>query len=153
MNSTEAEDKLINELRKAGFISDLSKEIVNHIYRKLLINAVINPLTAIWRIPNGDLLATSKRVDMMKNLFTEGTAVYDACGVRWDHDLWDQIISVCENTAPNTSSMLKDVREGNLTEVQWINGSIVKLAQSRGLNANYHKMLVQLIEGIEVKEG
>lgn len=152
-NSSESENSLVIELRKAGFVSDLSNEIVNHIYRKLLINAVINPLTALWRIHNGELMATQARVDMMRNLFLEGTAVYDVCGIYWEDNLWDQIVSICLSTSANTSSMLKDVLEGLPTEVKWINGSIVRLAEENGLAANYHKSMVELIQGISAKEG
>jgi 2-dehydropantoate 2-reductase len=152
LNSDEDENKLIWELQKAGFSCDLSKEIVNHIYRKLLINAVINPLTALWRISNGELLATPERVDVMRNLFLEGTAVYDACGIVWEQDLWEQILNVCVMTGGNTSSMLKDIQKGRSTEVQWINGSIVSMAELHGIEAIYHKIMVQLIEGIKTKE-
>lgn len=151
-NSRENENDLVNILKEAGFDCDLSNEIVNHVYRKLLINAVINPLTALWKIPNGELMATRARVDMMRNLFLEGTEVYDACGVYWDDNLWDQIVNICISTAANTSSMLKDVLEELPTEVKWINGSIVTMAEENGLTAKYHKSMVQLIEGISAKE-
>ncbi|OAB33923.1 hypothetical protein PGLA_23730 [Paenibacillus glacialis] len=151
-NSRKSENCLVHEFEKAGFVSDLSNEIVNHIYRKLLINACINPLTALWRIPNGELMATQARVDMMRNLFLEGTKVYDACGIYWDHNLWDQIVSICLSTSANTSSMLKDVLEGIPTEVNWINGSIVTMAEEKGIVANYHKSMIELIKGISTKE-
>ncbi|WP_438351636.1 ketopantoate reductase family protein [Paenibacillus sp. FA6] len=153
MNSKKDEKKMIAVLGKAGFSCDLSKEIDKYVYRKLLINAVINPLTAIWGIRNGELLATEERMDMMRNLFIEGTVVYGACGIVWDSDLWNQIVEVCEMTAANNSSMLKDIREGIPTEVRWINGSIVSMAEAQGIEANYHKVMVQLIEGMKAKEG
>ncbi|AOZ91693.1 ketopantoate reductase family protein [Paenibacillus crassostreae] len=152
MNSDIDEKALLSELQKAGFQCDLSKEIVNHMYRKLLINAVINPLTAIWRIQNGELLVSSQRIDLMRKLFDEGIEVYNACGIVWDIDLWDQIMNVCKMTSSNTSSMYKDVKVGHSTEIQWINGSIVSLAESQGIHANYHQMMVELIEGMKEKE-
>ncbi|OAB43151.1 ketopantoate reductase family protein [Paenibacillus antarcticus] len=152
-NRRESENSLLYELRKAGFTSDLSNKIVNQIYRKLLINACINPLTALWRIHNGELMATQARVDMMRKLFLEGTAVYNASGIYWDDNLWDQIMSICVSTSANTSSMLQDILEDNPTEVKWINGSIVTLAEKKGLVATYHKSMVELIQGMSTKEG
>jgi len=152
-NRRESENSLLYELRKAGFASDLSNKIVNQVYRKLLINACINPLTALWRIHNGELMATKARVDMMRNLFLEGTTVYNASGIYWDDNLWDQIMSICVSTSANTSSMLQDILEDNPTEVKWINGSIVTLAEKKGLVATYHKSMVELIQGMSTKEG
>ncbi|MHA0855831.1 ketopantoate reductase family protein [Paenibacillus sp. CMAA1364] len=142
------ENELVNILNKAGFKWDLSNEIDKFIYRKLLINAVINPLTALWGITNGELLAMDSRMDMMRKLFDEGTAVYDACGIAWDTDLWNQILHVCEMTSRNTSSMLNDITRSRPTEIHWINGSIVTLAEAHGIEAIYHKKMVEWIEEI-----
>lgn len=146
------ENSLNQEFQKAGFASVMSNDIEDNIYRKLLINAVINPLTALWRIPNGELLTSETRIELMKDLFLEGTAVYDVYGINWNGDLWDQILDVCRSTSANTSSMLKDVLEGNPTEIRWINGSIVVMAEKMGFQANTHKFIMKLIEGMRVKE-
>ncbi len=100
------EQYVLNRLLTAGFDVCLSKEIENGIYRKLLINAVINPLTAIWRIPNGELLSDPGRIHMMRKLYEEGIQVYEANGIRCDSAWWDQIMKICRATAENQSSML-----------------------------------------------
>ncbi len=120
------------------------------IYRKLLINAVINPLTAIWRIPNGELLASEGRLQLMRELFREATMVYDACGVTYDEDAWDNILEVCRITAGNISSMLADVLASRTTEIRWINGSLVEMAERTGTSVPLHRWICQLVEGIKV---
>ena len=60
------------------------------IYRKLLINAVINPLTALWRILM-ELLTSPERVRLMKQLYNEGIAVYEAAGISYGSGLWEWI--------------------------------------------------------------
>lgn len=139
--------RLIELLNRAGFKTYLSNEIYTAIYRKLMINAVINPLTALWRIPNGALLEDPMRIQLMKELFDEACAVYDAAGISREDHLWDQIVGVCRMTSTNTSSMLKDVLEGRATEISWINGSIVRLGQRHGVAAPKHELLCRLIEG------
>lgn len=151
-NVSENEKNLVYKLRKAGFDCDLSNEIYNHIYRKLLINAIINPLTALWKVQNGELLATPTRVQMMRDLFIEAITIYESCGIYLEDQMWEQIVNVCLSTSANTSSMLKDILDGVPTEVKWINGSIVAMAEENGLNAQYHRSMVQLIEGISAKE-
>ncbi|SEB24300.1 2-dehydropantoate 2-reductase [Paenibacillus sp. ov031] len=136
-------------LQQAGFGCTVSNEIDKLIYRKLLINAVINPLTAIWRIPNGELITKEERIVFMRQLYDEALAVYRASGILLDVDVWEQILSVCRSTASNTSSMLSDVLHGQQTEVQSINGQIVSMACRCGLSAPMHEVLLHLIEGMQ----
>lgn len=142
------EIKLVKQLNRAGFEAFLSNEMDEMINRKLLINAVINPLTALWRIPNGELLTSPERVRLMKQLYNEGIAVYEAAGIPYGSGLWEWILSVCQSTSGNTSSMLKDVMDGRTTEVAWINGSIVRLGQKYGISVPKHELITQLIEGM-----
>lgn len=145
-------EPLVKMLQKAGFSTVLANDIDSRIFRKLLINAVINPLTALWSIPNGELLATKQRIGMMRMLLDEALRVYDACGIPWDQDIWDQIVEVCTSTSGNTSSMLKDVQAGMPTEIEWINGSIAALAKSSGLRAEAHELVTGLIQGLMIRE-
>lgn len=144
---------VLNRLLAAGFEVCLSKEIENAMYRKLLINAVINPLTAIWRIRNGELLSNPVRLHMMRKLYDEGIQVYEAHGILWDSGWWEQIMNVCRATAENHSSMLADVLAQSITEVASINGQLVQMAEQAGVTAPTHEVLWQLIEGMRLKEG
>ncbi|MBB3127345.1 2-dehydropantoate 2-reductase [Paenibacillus rhizosphaerae] len=143
---------LVQALKQAGFYPVLSNDIDNMIFRKLLINAVINPLTALWRIPNGELLGSPARMKLMKELYEETIAVYDACGIQYEDDMWDQILKVCRATSGNTSSMLKDVLAGTPTEIGWINGSIVDMALKAGVLAPVNELVTRLIEGLIAEE-
>ncbi|MBW4080096.1 ketopantoate reductase family protein [Paenibacillus sp. S150] len=154
--SPEEDDKaaisLTQALAAAGFRTLMSKEVDTMIYRKLLINAVINPLTAIWRIQNGELPATDERVQLMKELYLEAAGVYDACGIAYDVHAWEGILEVCRATSGNISSMLADVLASRATEVRWINGSIVAMADSAGIAVPLHRWICRLVEGMNVKE-
>lgn len=145
-----SENALVSRLETAGFEVFLSNQLDGMIYRKLLMNAVINPLTALWRITNGELLETEDRMSLMRELYEEGIAVYTACGIPWEGNLWEQIIQVCQATSDNTSSMLKDVLEGRATEVSSINGSIVRMGEGMGVPTPVNLLIWKLIEGIHV---
>ncbi|WP_145323199.1 ketopantoate reductase family protein [Paenibacillus xylanexedens] len=139
---------LLRLMQQAGFDCTVSNEIDKLIYRKLLINAVINPLTALWRIPNGELINKEERKRFMRQLYDETLVIYSASGIHLDQDMWEQLISVCRSTASNTSSMLADVLQGRGTEVGSINGHIVRMAHKSGLAAPTHGILLDLIEGL-----
>ncbi|MNO29668.1 2-dehydropantoate 2-reductase [compost metagenome] len=143
---------LTKALTAAGFRASMSKEVDTMIYRKLLFNAVINPLTAIWRIQNGELTASEERVQLMKELYHEATRVYDACGIAYDAHALEGILEVCRATSGNISSMLADVLASRATEIRWINGSIVAMADSAGIAVPLHRWICRLVEGMNVKE-
>lgn len=158
-NSDQSEDKkekcgcdrgenLVNTLVIAGFPAFLSKDIDREIFRKLLINAVVNPLTALWRVPNGELLETEERRKLLRQLCQEGATIYQANGISYDPDLYEQVSEVCRSTAGNISSMLNDVLQGVPTEVDFINGYLVEMGRSAGVSAPGHEMVWQLIRGL-----
>lgn len=145
-------DTLVDNLMKAGFDTQSSNEIDRLIYRKLVINAVINPLTALWRIPNGELLTNQERREVMKQLYSEAVAVYDAYKIEYDTNLWEQVVAVCQSTSSNWSSMCMDVLHGRPTEIAAINGSIVAMAREAGMRAEVHQLVCSLIEGMPLGE-
>ncbi|NGZ73865.1 ketopantoate reductase family protein [Saccharibacillus alkalitolerans] len=143
-----AEKKLENAFAAAGLSLSASNEIETVMYRKLLINAVINPLTAIWRIENGALLDSEPRLAVMRALFDEVTAVYSAAGIGVSDSWWEDLLGVCRATARNRSSMLEDVSRGRETEAKWISGGIADLARRAGLEAPMNRTLLGLITGM-----
>ncbi len=143
---------LLKSLTKAGFTATLSKDIEIEVYRKLTINAVINPLTALWRVSNGELLASEARIAIMRQLFDEAIAVYGKNDIGWSEAWWNNILQVCRATASNTSSMLADVLNNRSTEIDWINGAIVGLAQHVQIEVPAHEWMCKLIESLTVEE-
>lgn len=151
-NSNEVDEKgefLAKIFHGAGFTALLSNKIDREIYKKLLINAIINPLTALWRISNGELLATPERQQFVKLLCQETKQICTAHLISIDFDLYGQVQDVCKATFGNTSSMLYDVLQGNETEVEYINGYLVKLALAANIKAPMHDTITQLIKGMK----
>ncbi len=144
-----AENKCMNIFQSAGFNIFLSNEINTWIWNKLLINAVINPLTALMRIPNGMLIELPDVLPLMKQLLDEGVEVAESLGVTVAEDMWERILDVCKNTAKNTSSMLSDVLNGRTTEIDWINGKMISIAKQQGIQTPAHRMIYSLVKGLE----
>lgn len=144
----QAEKMLIEVLGSGGLSLTVSNEIETAMYRKLLINAVINPLTALWKIENGALLQKEERIKFMRAVFDEIMTVYAAAGIRASSAWWEDLLGVCQATARNRSSMLEDVSRGDRTEAAWISGGIVELARRRGKQAPVNQTLLDLIEGL-----
>ncbi|AZK46871.1 ketopantoate reductase family protein [Paenibacillus lentus] len=143
-----AAEKLIDTFDAAGFCSLLSKDIDREIYRKLLINSVINPLTAMWRITNGELLESEERRKLLQQLCEEAIAIYEARNIPFEGDAYDIVSEVCRSTAINMSSMLKDVLQGVPTEIDYINGRLVEMAKQSGMSVPGHEMIWRLVRGL-----
>ena len=136
-------------LRKAGFHVDLSNDIRQEAWNKLVINAVINPLTAIYGIENGDLLASPFLRNAMRILYLEAVAVAAKEGAVPDDALWDRLVDVCRRTARNRSSMLQDLAAGRRTEIDWINGSLIRAAVRHGVPVPGHRAVYDAVRGME----
>jgi 2-dehydropantoate 2-reductase len=145
----EQEINLQSMLIEAGFEVFLSKKIISNIWNKLLINAVINPLTAILQIKNGALLESVYMQDLMRALFAEGCLVASYAKIEIADNLWEQLVQVCEGTAENQSSMLKDIIEGRTTEIDWINGALLQYANEYKLVLPTHQTLYRMVKHLE----
>lgn len=138
---------LETRLQKAGFSVFLSNKLEDAVMRKLLINAVINPLTALLRIRNGQLPASRERLELMRELFDETYEVLQASGFTEAREtMWQSVLAVCENTKLNESSMLQDVYAGRETEIEAINGSVFRLAKEQGMKAPWNEMVTALVK-------
>jgi len=137
-------------LQHAGFRTVLSNRLKDEIWRKLIINSVINPLTALMEIRNGALWRHEALVVVMRQLFDEALAVAGLSGVQLEADaLWDALREVCDRTAGNHSSTLQDMKAGRPTELPWINGAIVRLGERAGLTVPTHALMMRLLEAKE----
>lgn len=137
-----------NLLNTAGIQAFVSKNIEEMIYQKLLINAVINPLTALLRIRNGELLEQESRMLLMRTVFEEVQQIYDKLGYPLGEQHWNRIIEVCEQTAGNTSSMLADVLEHRPTEIDAITGELLRMADRWNIPLPLQHSLYRLIQAL-----
>lgn len=119
------------------------KDIERARWHKLAINAVINPLTALLRCRNGELLDNGERETMMATLAREMDLLAGTQFPDWDNDTLARCRAVAQQTAGNTSSMLADVLAGRRTEIDFINGYVVRVARTRNLSLHAHENILQ----------
>ena len=112
---------------------------------KLAINCVINPLTAIYHIKNGELLKPQYQTKI-SNLITEFLLIAQAEQLNFTQQQLTNIITdVAKKTAANTSSMYQDVLQQRTTEIDYINGYLLKLAAKHQIPLPHHQEIYQLI--------
>jgi 2-dehydropantoate 2-reductase len=148
------EDQEINQIadifRLAGFNTTVSNDIYSFIWGKLIINASINPITAITRLKNGELLKHNETRSLLRMIAEESAKIAIASGVILPYnDPVSAVESVCSATSDNISSMLQDILNGRQTEIDAINGAIVEKGKELNIDTPINKVLIYLVKSIE----
>jgi len=136
-------------LTEADIPTEVVNNILDYVWAKLLVNVGINALTAINNCANGELLDSAASRGKMADAVREAESVARAKGIIFDEDPVAMAYKVCEATRSNISSMLQDVRKMRATEIDSINGAIVKEARRLGIFVPVNEMLVQAVKKIE----
>ncbi|MFZ2489597.1 MAG: 2-dehydropantoate 2-reductase [Anaerolineae bacterium] len=133
-------------LAAAGFTVQITDDVDGLAWGKLVINAAINPLTALLRIANGELLAQPALRALLGKVAVEAAHVGLARGLRLPFaDPAAAAEEVARRTAANHSSMFQDVQHGRPTEIDAISGAVVTVAGQLGLSAPLNETLWTLV--------
>lgn len=136
-------------LRSSNFNLQVVDDAQSLIWGKLVINAAINPLTALLQVSNGELLSRPNARKMMGALARETAEVARAEHV---HLPFSNPVSAVEDvarkTASNHSSMFQDVRRGAPTEIDAICGVVTRRAAFHGIAAPYNRACWQLVRKV-----
>ncbi|MBM3246610.1 MAG: 2-dehydropantoate 2-reductase [Candidatus Omnitrophica bacterium] len=135
---------------KAGLETRISRDIKGLLWSKLIINAGINALTAITRLNNGRLTEFEGTRRILREAVTEAVRIAKRKRIKLIYDdPLAKVEAVCEATAGNISSMLQDVLKKKRTEIDFINGVIVRQGQELGIPVPANSLLVDLVKTIE----
>ena len=150
---SESKGPLEAALKSAKFNVQVVDDPHALIWGKLVINAAINPLTALLKIPNGELLERPSAREMMGALAREAAHVASVENITLPFD--DPIAAaeeVARKTAANHSSMLQDVLRGAPTEIDAICGAIVKMAERHQIEVPVNRVCWRLVSAL-VRQG
>jgi 2-dehydropantoate 2-reductase len=134
----------------AGLEAHLIDNTDGLMWGKLAVNAAINPLTALLRVPNGFLIEHEELVDIMRLAAYEVAAVAKRQGIALPYsDAAERAIEVARATAANHSSMLQDVLRGAPTEIDAICGAITRIGRELSVPTPVNFRLWQLVKRVE----
>jgi len=131
---------------KAKFVENINEII----WKKVLVNAAINPFGALTNLRNGQLLENPDIIKCMKDVVREGITVLKSNGIILNiDDAIENTINVAKRTAKNKNSMLQDIEKGRKTEIDYINGSISEAGKVNGISTPMNYLLTALVKGLE----
>ncbi|HPD61621.1 MAG TPA: 2-dehydropantoate 2-reductase, partial [Thermodesulfobacteriota bacterium] len=137
-------------LESAGINVQITQDVTGLLWSKLLINVGINPLTGITGLRNGELLDYEETRAIMHRAVNEAKSVADRKGIRlvyYNH--LQKVEAVCQATAQNVSSMLQDIRNKKKTEIDFINGAILREGKEFDMELPINQALTHLIHLME----
>ena len=138
-----------NSLRAAGIECEPASSVDEVLWTKAIVNAGINPITALTGLPNGRLVEIEALAELLRAVTEEVSDIARACGIFVREGIVETVESICEKTGGNRSSMLQDIDAGRRTEIEYINGEIARRGEERGLAAPLCRMLTALVKGRE----
>jgi 2-dehydropantoate 2-reductase len=143
-------ERMVTAFNEAGFQTRSVEDVKDLIWGKLLINVGINALTAITRLKNGRLPELEGTRLIMEEAVKEAVAIAEAKNINLPYpDPLGRVIEVCRATAGNIASMLQDVLKEKLTEIDFINGAIVREGQALGIPTPVNFTLTSLVQVIQ----
>lgn len=114
------------------------------LWKKLLINCAINPLTAIFQCQNGELLENPEALLLMKQVCHELDTLTTKLNLGLDNS-FEMAQAVCRMTAQNFSSMYQDVHHGRQTEINYITGYIIQQCKLNGVACSANQSVYKQI--------
>ncbi|WP_185806864.1 2-dehydropantoate 2-reductase [Bacillus sp. HMF5848] len=138
-----------NNLNSDDFPIEAHSDWETMLTDKLVINAVINPISATLRVKNGQIFQNKFINEIAKNIFNEINIVLEREAKR-DND-WQRLKIICEKTADNRSSMLRDIEQNGRTEVEAIIAPLITKAIELGVETPYLKNYYYVIKALEAE--
>jgi 2-dehydropantoate 2-reductase len=137
---------------EAGLETKVSQNIVRDLWKKLLINVGVSASSAIAGLNVRDTLSVPELLEIAMEAVDEAASVGRAAGVDLDADETRKMLARIASeggTSENRSSMCVDLMKRRQTEVDYINGVVVRLGRTHGIPTPVNKTLLAVVKGIE----
>ena len=136
-------------LHKATIPYIIPEDFTAAFWEKIIVNATINPLTAIWRVTNGEITQMSIAISIIPAIIEEILDVAEVMNVNISSsfdELIQAVFTIAKNTSSNQSSMLQDIERCSPTEIDFINGSIVDYGNQHYVKTPINEAIVKIIK-------
>jgi 2-dehydropantoate 2-reductase len=140
-------------LVRSGLRAEVLPDLRPAQWSKLIFNATVNGVAALAELPHDHHFAERERPSdlghLVHDLIVEGKRVADAAGVELHDDPWEMNVLATRRGSAHLPSMLEDVEARRPTEVELINGSLVREAARHGVDVPLQTALLRLVKAKE----
>lgn len=146
---SERAEGVVDLFRQAGLAAEPSDRVQTLIWQKLMVNVGINAITALTGIRNGSVAEIGEAAGLCGAAVREALTVALSKGFPMGEDTVERVLAVARATARNRSSMGQDVDRKKRTEIDAINGAIVRFGRQAGVPTPVNETLTSLIKVLE----
>ena len=144
-------ERLALELGAAGIPTQVSGNVRGALWAKLVINCAYNALSAITQQPYGWLVQQDGASAVIADLVAECQAVAQADGVRMDGDVHAAVRGIAQSMPGQLSSTAQDLARGRPSEIEHLNGYVVRRGAALGLATPVNRALLVLVRMLQAK--
>lgn len=144
-------DELARTLIAAGVPTEVSADVRGALWAKLTINCAYNALSAVTQLPYGGLLKVDGVRDVIRDVIAECLAVAAAEGITVPGDVTAATWRIGETMPGQYSSTAQDVARGKLSEIDHLNGLVVRRGEALGVPTPANRVLHVMVKLVEAK--
>ena len=142
-------DTVLATLAQAGVPAQVSDNVVGALWAKLILNCAYNAMSAISRLPYGQLVQGQGVQDVMRDVVNECLAVAQADGVQIPGDTWAAVERIAQTMPSQYSSTAQDLMRGKPSEIDHLNGYVLRRGQALGVATPANRVLHTLVRLLE----
>jgi 2-dehydropantoate 2-reductase len=134
---------------RAGVPLQISDNVIGALWAKLVVNCAYNALSAITQLPYGRLVQGEGVEAVMRDAVDECLAVARACGVTLPGDMHETVPGIARTMPSQYSSTAQDLASGKRTEIDHLNGYVVRKGEALGIPTPVNRALHTLVKLME----
>ena len=135
----------------ASVPTTVSDNVLDALWRKLIINCSYNALSAVSQLPYGRLFDIGEVVDVMKDVVSECLLVAKASGISLPGDVLASVVAIAGTMPDQYSSTAQDVARGKTSEIDFLNGFVVRKGSNLGIPTPANRALLAMVKLVETK--
>jgi 2-dehydropantoate 2-reductase len=144
-------ERLAAAFEAAGVPMQLSDNVAGALWMKLVLNCAWNALSALTQQPYGVLLQSAGVPEVMRDVVAECRAVAAAEGVQLPEGVDEAVRRIGETMPGQFSSTAQDLARGRRSEIDHLNGLVVRRGAARGVPTPANRVLHTLVRLVEQK--
>jgi 2-dehydropantoate 2-reductase len=146
-----ASEAIAAAFRAAGVPVEISGNVAGALWAKLIVNSAYNALSAITQLPYGRLVQGTGVPDIMRDVVDECLAVARAAGVQVPGDMHDAVRRIAQTMPGQYSSTAQDLARQKKTEIEHLNGFVVRKGAALGVRTPVNHVLLGLVKLLETR--